>query len=37
VQTPESGITSYQFNQFDLITQRTDNRGVITTYMVMTV
>jgi RHS repeat-associated protein len=32
VQTPESGITGYQFNQFDLIAQRTDNRGVITTY-----
>ncbi|HEV2299669.1 MAG TPA: RHS repeat-associated core domain-containing protein [Candidatus Acidoferrales bacterium] len=29
---PESGTTSYQYNNFDKRTQRTDNRGVITTY-----
>lgn len=30
--TPESGTTNYQYNNFDLLTQRTDARGVITTY-----
>ena len=29
---PESGTTSFQYNSFDKITQRTDSRGVITTY-----
>src|SRR5262249_50653782 len=30
--SPESGTISYQYNNFGLKTQRTDNRGVITTY-----
>ena len=30
--TPESGTVSFQYNSFDLVTQRTDARGVITTY-----
>ncbi|MCI0620234.1 MAG: hypothetical protein L0387_00915 [Acidobacteria bacterium] len=30
--TPESGTTSFQYNQFGQVTQRTDARGVITTY-----
>ena len=29
---PESGTTSFQYNTFDKLIQRTDNRGVITTY-----
>src|SRR5262249_42576748 len=29
---PESGHFQYQYNTFDLLTQRTDARGVITTY-----
>lgn len=29
---PEGGSTSFQYNNFDKMTQRTDNRGVITTY-----
>ncbi len=32
VATPEAGTFSYQYNQFYLVTQRTDARGVITTY-----
>ncbi len=30
--TPEAGTVNYQYNAFDLVTQRTDARGVITTY-----
>lgn len=30
--TPEAGQVSYQYNSFDLVTQRTDARGVVTTY-----
>lgn len=30
--SPESGTTSYQYNGFSLRTQRTDARGVVTTY-----
>lgn len=30
--TPEGGTVSYQYNNFDLVTQRTDARGVVTTY-----
>lgn len=30
--TPEAGTVSYQYNSFDLMSQRTDARGVITTY-----
>jgi RHS repeat-associated protein len=30
--TPESGTTSYQFNNFNKVIQRTDARGVMTTY-----
>jgi RHS repeat-associated protein len=30
--TPESGQLQYSYNSFDLVTQRTDARGVITTY-----
>jgi YD repeat-containing protein len=29
---PESGTTGYQYNTYDEVAQRTDNRGVITTY-----
>jgi RHS repeat-associated protein len=29
---PESGSTTFQYNNFDLLTQRTDARGVVTTY-----
>jgi len=29
--SPESGTTSFQYNSFNLLTQRTDARGVITT------
>jgi RHS repeat-associated protein len=29
---PESGITSFQYNNYDLVSQKTDARGVITTY-----
>jgi RHS repeat-associated protein len=29
---PESGTTSFQYNNYNLISQRTDARGVITTY-----
>src|SRR5262249_40349345 len=34
VKTPETNQTAYvyQYNDFDLVTQRTDPRGVITTY-----
>ncbi|HEY1525862.1 MAG TPA: RHS repeat-associated core domain-containing protein [Candidatus Angelobacter sp.] len=32
VQTPESGTVNYVFNQFNLPSQRTDARGVVTTY-----
>ncbi len=32
VTTPEAGHVSYQYNAFDLVTQRTDARGVITAY-----
>jgi YD repeat-containing protein len=31
--TPEGGTASFQYNSFDLVTQRTDARGVITTYI----
>ncbi|MGB8521604.1 MAG: RHS repeat-associated core domain-containing protein [Candidatus Acidiferrales bacterium] len=34
---PESGTTSFEYNSFDKLTQRTDNRGVITTYSYDTV
>ena len=30
--TPEAGQVQYQYSDFDLMTQRTDARGVITTY-----
>ena len=30
--TPEAGAVSYQYNSFDLVTQRTDARGVITSF-----
>jgi RHS repeat-associated protein len=30
--TPEAGTVSYQYNSYDLMTQRTDARGVITNY-----
>lgn len=30
--TPEAGQWSYQYNAYDLVTQRTDARGVITSY-----
>jgi RHS repeat-associated protein len=30
--TPEAGAVAYQYNNFDLATQRTDARGVVTNY-----
>ncbi len=30
--TPESGTVSYQYNDYSLVTQRTDARGVVTSY-----
>jgi RHS repeat-associated protein len=30
--TPEAGTVSYVYNSFNLVTQRTDARGVVTTY-----
>ena len=30
--TPEAGTLSYQYNSFDLVSQRTDARGVVTYY-----
>ena len=30
--TPEAGLVQFQYNSFDLVNQRTDARGVITTY-----
>ena len=30
--TPEAGAVAYQYNSFDLATQRTDARGVVTNY-----
>jgi RHS repeat-associated protein len=32
VTTPEAGHVNYQYNSFDLVTQQTDARGVITSY-----